>query len=486
MLIVDLINKQIKLTIMSIKSILPIVSVALFSLFLNSCVQPELSDSYKRECDAQTLEKLTEAYIYGFPLVMMELTKQVAISDNSIGIGHAPINQFDHIQEYPDENYTDVIRASVDILYSTAWLNLSQGPLVLHLPEIADRYCLFPVMDAWTNVVASPGTRTTGTNAQDFLITGPSWNGSVPAGMTEIKCPTNMAWVLGRIQVNSKEDGETVVKAIQDGVKLTPLNAQSENTVNSSESIEITEEPSIAIFKIAPEVFFNFMNELMVENPSAKDDSEFLNGLKSLGIGAGKHFNINNFSPYIKEQLVSMPSRVKNLLLTADLPQRTSINEWAYYKELGDYGTHYTLRALMGYAGFGANLNADALYPGCYLDSTGNPLNASQYNYVLHFNKGELPPVNAFWSLSAYNSNNFFMGNELDRFSLGSRDALHFNEDGSLDLYIQYENPGAEYESNWLPVHNGIFNLTMRLYWPKQEAFDLERYLSSLSKTPKV
>lgn len=468
------------------KLVILLVSV----LIISSCNQQDFDPAnvdVSTRCSNDVTEQLTEAYIYGFPLVMMEMTKIIATNVNPSNPNGAPVNQLFHNQNYPDENYTSVVRASVDILYSSAWLDLRAEPMVLDLPDTQGRYSLFPILDAWTNVISSPGTRNTGGDAQTYIITGPDWNGTVPPNMSEIKSPTYTTWLIGRIQVNNKEDGETVVKSIQEGMRLTPLSAYGSGYIPPAPEPYNpgigTQPPSMAIFNLSIEDFFNKMNELMVNNPPARADVHFLRSLHHLGIDAGRHFKINRFSPAMREELANIPQTVKNRLLGILQSQSINHNGWSNLPDLGNYGTNYGIRAGVAYIGLGANKDEDAIYFSTYYDLNGAPLDASQYNYKLHFEANEIPPVNAFWSLSAYNQNSFFMGNELDRFSIGSRDSLIINEDGSLDLYLQYENPGSEFEANWLPVQNGIFNLTMRLYWPTQEVLNEQWVMPPLIKT---
>ena len=175
--------------------------------------------------DEEIVEIATKAYVYGYPLILMDLTRKVGTNVEAPGIkqSSAPINQFGHYREFPDHKLTDVVKPNVDTYYSTVFFDLSKEAFVLSVPA-TERYYLLPMLDAYTNVFASPGTRTTGTAAQDFLITKPFWEGEVPEGMTHIKSPTSLVWLLGRTQVNSKEDGATVVRVIQDGYKLVPLN----------------------------------------------------------------------------------------------------------------------------------------------------------------------------------------------------------------------------------------------------------------------
>src|SRR5262245_2521551 len=162
------------------------------------------------------------AYVYAYPLVLMDITRQVMTSVPKPMTRRAPINQFSDSREFPDPTFTDVVSPNADTLYSSGWLDLTREPMVLKLPNTGKRYYLMQMLDAWTNVFASPGTRTTGNDAGSFAIVGPGWKGTLPLGMTEIKSPTNMVWIIGRTQTNGKRDYEAV-RALKKNYKLLPL-----------------------------------------------------------------------------------------------------------------------------------------------------------------------------------------------------------------------------------------------------------------------
>ena len=159
---------------------------------------------------------------YGFPLVIMDATRKKISNVATAGPSAAPVNQFANMPQFPDASFKDVVRANVDTLYSSAWLDLAKEPIVLSVPDTKGRYYLMPMLDAWTNIFASPGKRTTGTKAGHFAITGPGWTGALPAGVQQLKSPTNMVWIIGRTQTNGPKD-YAAVHAIQKQFKLTPL-----------------------------------------------------------------------------------------------------------------------------------------------------------------------------------------------------------------------------------------------------------------------
>lgn len=433
------------------------------------------------EIDAEEfLKRIGDAYLFGYPLVMMEMTKN---SSTNIETPHpskssAPINQLGHYRTFPDHTMTKVVKPNVDTYYSIAWLDLSEGPQVLSMPA-TDRYYLLPFYDAYSNVFASPGTRTTGRDAQEFVIVGPNWEGNLPEGLSLIQAPTEMVWMLGRIQVNSPEDGATTVRAIQDQMKLVPLSAYGDPTYKAPKGMVKKDYenliPSKAIQTLDVGDFLNQVAQLMVKNPPRVADSAMVKKLATIGLVAGEPFELTMDNLVLQMKLKGLPRFIHNKMKDRrDNPKLEDMrNGWNIITEgLGEYGTDYLRRAYVGFVGFGANWPADAIYPTAVFDRNGDRLEASK-NYQLHFEADQLPPVNAFWSLTAYNADEFLVKNDLNRFALGDRDPIIYNEDGSLDFYIQSQPPTKEKMANWLPIpKEGRFTLVMRLYWPKEEALN--------------
>ncbi len=426
-----------------------------------------------------------QAYIYGFPLVMMyesmrSTTNYERPVENSF---FAPVNQFAHFRTFPDAKFRSMVKPNNDTYYSNAWLDLSEEPIVLSVPNTNSRYYLLPMFDAYTNVFASPGKRTTGTAAQTFLITGPSFNDdTIPPGMQQIKAPTNMAWILGRTQVNSPEDGKDVVYAIQDGYHLTPLSRWGNSYQPEPHSVDngIALNAPEFVENMDISTFFAVLNEQLAKNSPPEADAPVLAKLAAIGIGPGKKFNLSAFDNDTQVALKALPAAVLAQLRGIVTKGGKHENNWGINRSgVGNYGTDYLVRAIFALVGLGANLNADASYPNCQLDSNGERLDGGK-NYVLHFKKGQTPPANAFWSLTIYGPDDFLVDNPIDRYSVGDRSELQYNADGSLNIYIQHLRPEDARQANWLPSPNGEFSLTMRIYWPK------ESYLDSIWEIPAI
>jgi len=344
---------------------------------------------------------------------------------------------------------------------------------VLSVPA-ADRYFMLPMLSLWSDVFAVPGTRTTGRDsARTFLVAGPGWSGSVPAGMELIKSPTLYVWIIGRTQTNGKADYANVHK-LQDAYKLTLLSAWGKPDVapppgTVDPNIDMQTPPPVQVDRMNADTFFARFAEALKSNPPNQADYPTLHRLERVGIKPGQSFDLSAAPASIRTAFERGMADARARL--SDEARKASGSGWSYRTDGGAYGVDYLFRATIANWGLGYNLPQDAIYPSVAADSDGRALDGRNA-YVLHFDKGKLPPVGAFWSVTAYDPDGYFIPNTINRQAIGDRDKLVFNADGSLDLYIQSESPGVDKEGNWLPVGKGPFNLLMRLYWPKQEVVD--------------
>jgi hypothetical protein len=421
----------------------------------------------------EALHQGTEAYIYGYPLVLMDVTKQVMTRVSSpTTTGRAPLNQFSHVPSFPTAESRDVVSPNVDTLYSIAWLDLAREPLILHVPDTRGRYYVMEMLDAWTNVFAAPGKRTTGTKEGNFALAGPQWKGTLPSGVTRIQAPTNMVWIIGRTQTNGTRDCEAVA-ALQKHYTLTPLSAWGRTEASPAKSavdanVDEKTPPAVQVAKMDAATYFKRLATLLKANPPAAADTSLVRKFHSVGLVPGQDFHPGQLKPPVAKGLTLAVRLAQAQIVTGLQRTATLENGWRVSRQVGRYGTDYLLRAAVGVVGLGANLPEDALYPSIAVDSTRRPLNG-KYRYVIHFAKGQTPPVHAFWSLTLYNKDHFFANNSAHRFALGDRDKLVYNSDGSLDCFLQHDPPASK-KTNWLPAPQGHFELVMRLYWPKAEA----------------
>lgn len=400
------------------------------------------------------------AYVYAYPLVLIEATR-----------GSAPANRFTHVPRFPGADFRQIVRPNADTLYSTAWLDVSLEPILIHVPDSRGRFYLLQFMDAWTETFADPGKRTTGTQEQWFAIVGPNWAGKLPDRVTRYDAPTNVVWLLGRTQTNGVSDYDNV-HGFQKGMRMMPLSAypDGEQQLGSARAFGTTSggTPPERVKAMEPVEYFSAFAKAMKSNPPHAADEAMVRDLALIGLVPGQDFNASRLDAGqlqdLNEGARTASARIERLVTAA---AATKPGWGAFQLAMGRYGTDYMRRAAVARLAVGANPPEDAVYVSSTADGQGHPLNGSA-RYRMHFDKSNLPPVQAFWSITAYDKDGYFIANPIDRYAIGDRDPLKFNLDGSLDLYIQSQHPGGDQESNWLPSGDGPFNLTIRLYWPKE------------------
>jgi hypothetical protein len=415
-----------------------------------------------------------KAYVYGFPLIMMDLTKEAAMAATA-GEITAPVNQFSVMTHYPDASFRAVVRTGLDTLFGVAWADLQEEPLVLSVPDTGGRYYVIALFDMWSNVFASIGKRTTGTAAAHFLITGPGWQGTPPAGITKtFRSPTRFVWVNGQMQADGPPD-YAAVNALQKQYKLTPLSAWRQPWTPPAE-VPVppgagTAPPLERVQKMDAGAFFGRLAHLMKDNPPAPADGKMVKTLKAVGIEAGIDFDIAAARPHTAKGLQRAMGTFK--ILQKALKKLKTENGWIVIPDnFAAYGTDYKTRAGIALIGLGGIWRQDVLYPTAFHDGDGKPLDGAN-RYLLHFEEGQTPPSNVTWSVSMYDPQGYYVPNTINRYHLAAWMPLKHNTDGSLDLHIQAAPPGADKEPNWLPAPAaGPFSLTVRIYWPADEVLD--------------
>jgi hypothetical protein len=414
-----------------------------------------------------------DAYLYFYPLISMDITrKQSTNIEPGKEFAKGPMNMFVNVPAFPPADLKVVVRVNFDTLYSIAWLDLTKESQVVSAPDTGGRYYLLPMLDMWTDVFASPGWRTTGSQAGNFLITPPGWNGTVPAGMTRISAPTPYVWVIGRTKTDGPPDYDAVHK-IQAGYKVTMLSDWGKTPkpveVKIDPSVDMKTPPKIQVDTMPAAKYFAYAAELLKLHPPHLTDEPILAQMKRIGIEPGKSFDIDTVSPAVKKALEGAPEAGQRLMEWKLPTLARMANHWSMNTDtMGVYGNYYLKRANVTQQGLGANLPEDAIYPLNLGDEAGRPLDGAN-KYTLHFEKGATPPVNAFWSVTLYDQDGFQVTNSLNRFAVSSWMPFKYSSDGSLTLYFQNESPGGDREANWLPSPKGAFNLTMRLYAPKSD-----------------
>ena len=423
------------------------------------------------------------AYLYFYSLVTMDLTrKQLTNVEQGKGLG-GPMNSFANIPEYPTADMKVVVRPNFDTLYSSGWLDLTKEPVIVSVPDTGGRYYLLPMLDMWTDVFASPGWRTTGTEAGNFIVVPPGWRPDLrdrlidefklPKGIQRIDAPTPYVWIIGRTKTDGPQDYDAVHQ-IQAGYKITPLSqwgkAPETLQVEIDPTVDMKTPPKTQVDTMPAGKFFAYAAELIKLNPPHITDEPMVALIKRIGIEIGKSFDIDKVDPVVKKALERAPAGAQALMKWKVASVARIVNGWSMNTDtMGVYGNYYLKRAIVTQLGLGANLPEDAIYPLNLGDDSGKPLDGAN-KYTIHFDNATIPPVNAFWSITLYDREGYQVANNLYRFAVSSWMPFQYNPDGSLDLYFQNESPGAEKEANWLPAPKGPFNLCMRLYAPKSEA----------------
>jgi hypothetical protein len=454
-------------------------------MFRNAALAAVMAGSFALPGNLQATEPISEAeaynigleaYVYFYPLISMDITRRITTNhEPGQKPGMGPMNMFSHFRAYPTAEFREVVRPNFDTLYSSGWLDLTREPVIVSVPDTQGRHYLLPMLDMWSDVFAVPGKRTSGTKAANYAVVPPGWRGALPARVERIDSPTPYVWIIGRTQTNGTNDYEAVHQ-VQDGYKVTPLSRWGEEpkpvVFTPDPTVDMKTPPLVQVNTMPAAGYFGYGAELMKVNPPHITDWSTIARLKRIGIVPGESFDLDNAPPAVKAALER--AVVDGLKLMKDkVPTLAKVvNGWQMNTDtMGVYGNFYLKRAIVAMVGLGANQPEDAIYPLNVADADGNPLEETN-NYVLHFSKAELPPVDAFWSVTMYDAEGFQVANKLDRFAIGDRDALKYNADGSLDLYIQHDSPGADKESNWLPAPNGLLGVTMRLYAPRAPALD--------------
>jgi hypothetical protein len=417
-----------------------------------------------------------EAYVYLYSLVTMDITRlqSTNVEPDQVPF-RGPMNTFVHVREFPPADFKMVVRPNFDTLYSVAWLDLTSEPMIITAADTGGRYYLLPMLDMWSDVFASPGARTSGTEEASFAIVPPGWRGELPKEVQRIDAPTPYVWVIGRTQTNGPKDYDAVHQ-VQDGYRTFPLSSWGKEPQTKPSkvdpSVDMKTPPLDLVNGMTIDRYFAYGAELMKLHPPHATDWSIVTRMARIGLTPGSSFRFEELSSDVRKALETVPADAQKLMLDK-LPTIAHVaNGWSMNTDtMGVYGDYYLKRAIIAMAGLGANQPEDAVYPMCVADASGQPVNGD-HDYVLHFGADELPPANAFWSVTMYDEQGFQVANPLSRFAIGDRDELAYNPDGSLDLYLQHEKPGADKESNWLPAPRGPLGVTMRLYAPKASVLE--------------
>ena len=445
------------------------------------------------------------AYIYGFPPYEMTRLRLLAFGQPRSGKPARP-NALLHARALTTPTTGRVTNTNADMLKSSAWLDLSRGPLAIHAPDAADRYYSLALMDVFTNNFAVLGRRAAGAAAADFFLVGPQWLGAAPMGMTMIRAPTNAVWALVRIMVDGPDE-LPAVHALQDQFSISAPSGPVSETAPAS--LDPLSPPASSFDSGKPLAFFDVLNVVLTENPPPARDKAVLDRLRTIGVGPSLRFNRPDFTPpqldALRRGLASAreairgqsglrpngpppagPSHWPSDALLAQLRGSTSASPaqtpgarragWSRPDPaVGNFGADYLLRARCALRGIGGLPCEEAMYFIAVTDAAGAALNG-RHRYVLGFPPAGEPPVGAYWSLTAYwmdeDNRRWLVPNEINRYSIGNHTpGLRHGADGALEISIQRDRPTVD-DENWLPAPEGRFVLNLRAYQPRLELRD--------------
>ncbi|ELM6646706.1 DUF1254 domain-containing protein [Vibrio vulnificus] len=443
-----------------------------FAADTSSATQTQMAQQISQALNTESYTLGVNAYLWGSTLVRLEqVSRQYTdlSSPQAPTSYRAPLNQFGHARQLPGPADTDMPTANQDTLYSSAILDLSQGPMVLSVPEVTDRYYVIDLFDMWHNLFKYVGTRATGSQAHQYLIVPPGWEKpqDLPYELIVVEAPTSKVWLWGRTQVFGEQD-YPAVHAIQDQYTLTPLavyQGKAKKVVTKPLAKRPGEDDD-------PLRFFVELGEYLKTNPVDERQQALLGQFAKIGLT--KHgFNREQLSPQTQQMLAKAIKDGENIANAQVANPANVINKngWNYAFVLEQFGDDNALRSMIAHPYLGGQGAIEALYPMAYTDAQGQPLTGSN-DYTMHFEQE--PPVGAFWSVTVYDAQSkMLVENDLHRYALNSQSSLQKNADGSFDLIFSQQKPDGAKQSNWLATPQGGFYVITRLYIPSKSILEM-------------
>ena len=411
-----------------------------------------------------------QAYIWGYPVVISEHRSRLGMASSEEIIPdklQGPLNTLVSAKALLTPDFENVQSPNNDTLYTTAWLDLSDEPLALHVPDMAGRFYTYQFIDAYTNNFYYISQRTYGFQEMDFAICGPGWAGQLPRGVTRIDCATPTVFVIGRLGVSGPDD-VPAVHALQERMSLVPLSHFGQSD-HRPEALKLAKP---ARNYDGPLGFFEELGDRIVQNPPPLQDYGLMGLFKEIGLTVDHGFDVDSLPEPIQRGLERALQDGEAVIAAKAKSMGREVNGWQLAPVAPEYfGNDYFYRAAVGWQSMYVNDPIEAYYPGVYADGSGQTLDGSKHNYLLRFEADQIPPVNAFWSTTMYDlEKRLMVANPINRYSIGDRTAgLQYGDDGSLEIYIQHQSPGPDKESNWLPAPNAPFYMLMRMYLPQIE-----------------
>ncbi len=450
-----------------------------------SPAQPSTTPSAAPSAD-EAREIARDAYVYGVPMVDTYKTVYAFNVDKGNPQYKGPFNSILNIARVFTPEDTAFVTPNSDTPYSFAMLDLRAEPVVITVPKMEkDRYFVFQLMDLYTFNFDYIGSRATGNDGGSFLIAGPGWKGEAPAGITKvIRSETDLVSVVGRTQLFNPGDLDNV-KKIQAGYKVQPLSAFTGGAAPpAAAEIQWIKPTPPAQDRTSLEFFNQLAFLLQFAQPVHPSEAALRERFAMLGIKPGQPFDAGSLSPEmqaaLKEGMAEGQKQIDAKRASLGGKTDTLFGNRDFLKN------DYVARATGTQVGIGANSREEAMYPILDKDASGQPLDGSKGRYTLHFAKGELPPVDAFWSVTMYGlPQQLLVKNPINRYLINSPmlPELKKDADGGLTIYIQNESPGKDKQANWLPAPEGPFVMFMRYYRPKPELLENRWQTPPVEKT---
>ncbi|PIJ61291.1 DUF1254 domain-containing protein [Mesotoga sp. H07.pep.5.3] len=452
---------------MGMKKSLTLISMILVFAVIIGAESTSVTSNYE-----EAREVARQAYIFAFPMLENYRTMVLqAVIPNSF-------NEFEHLQGLLGPEFREIARPNNDMLFSAAWLDLRNEPVIIEIPSICERYFSVQFIDMYTHNFAYAGTRTTGCRKLTVMISGPSSFVEIPNEIDEVfTSEGNFVFCIVRISVNPELEGDIdAVAKIQDSFKIRPFGTFRGGQTSSA--VEPIAFPPFSQEKAESAGFISYLNFLLGQLEIHPSEKALIERFGLIGIGPNLPFSENDLQP---EMIIAIENGIEDAMRIIFRPSEkmgVTKNGWNLTKRI--FGSRqqmqgkYEIRAAAAYMGLYGNDLEEAYYPTSYVDADNEAYDGSKYDYRIHFESHEIPPTEpgGFWSITVYGDDEFMVPNPINRYSIGNRSRLSYNDDGSLDIYIQHDSPGIDLESNWLPAPNGPFSLSLRMYLPSPRALD--------------
>ncbi|CAM3420591.1 DUF1254 domain-containing protein [Bordetella flabilis] len=420
----------------------------------------------------------SDAYVYAYPLVLMDVARQVQTNveaaDAAMG-GGAPVNQFTHMRRPADALLHGHSYPDVETLWSSLWFDVTKEPLLIEIPNAGGRYYTMTLADMWTDVFAAPGTRTVQDGPQVYAIVAPTWQGKLPKPAIALRAPTSVGLLTLRVAYRGMADAGAA-QSFQAGLQATPLSRWGRKNAPQAGHFDVAQSRRAPVDQVAdmnPQAFFAAFAELAAKYPPHANDYPILQRMARLGLAPGTRFDMSRLPADMRMAVEAGVQRGQASVRSPMQPRPRPGDAWRMPdRRRGAYGTDYALRARAARAALVTPLPEDAIELLASTDSDGRPLDGS-FRYEVRFDRGQLPPVDAFWSMTLYNDRRELYDNRIGLYAVGSRHPLVPGLDGTATAYVQYAQPVGELVRNWLPApQSGRFMLMLRLYQPGEDAVE--------------